>query len=408
MLSTPQDSLPVLIPPHQYCFHTGILSVNRQINSEAADVFYRKNLFVSVTCCCPRLDAKMAGIVVVAAGHHASNFKNYYMEVHIRTQWDSPQGWLPPSREQIIIAGEDVSQLCNLLPGVNLDPLMPWHRRVWPSLSTDVCIQINIKRISDEENAINDFPMAKRLLEPFRRFYGIRVQVEGHVTPSYKESIEQCAARQVPTATDLISMVSKDKEEGNDAKRNGNLDTALKKYEAALNLMRLGCMHITTYPPTSETVAEVDVLLIKLRSLLASAYLEFGEPSKSYCCAQELRLTKSKVNHYCDAGLPVLPDLVHILFCKALAGKTLGQPVQALMDLDVALRISPDDEKMKEERKVLCDLVRERMKNEVQMKWACALGVRSTKMKKVRRSVPAQSVALWKELEALIESKPVA
>ena len=371
-------------------------------------MFYRKNLFVSVTCSCPRFDAKMAGMAVVATGHHASKFKNYYMEVHLRTSWDSPQGWTRPPREKIVIAGEDVSQFCSLLPRVSLETPMPWHRRNWPSLSTDICIQINIKRISDEENVNNNFPMTKRLLEPFRRFYGIRVQVEGYVTPSYKESIEQCAIRQVPTATDLISMVSKDKEEGNEAKRNGNLDTALGKYEAALNLMNLGCMHITTFPPTSETVADVDVLLVELRSLLASAYLESGEASKSYCCAQEMRLTKSKVNQYLDAGLPVLPDLVHILFCKALAGKTLGQPIQALMDLDVALEHSPTDEKMKEEREILCDLVREKMKNEVQRKWACALGVRSEKLKKDQRSGAAQSVARRKELEALIESNPLA
>ncbi len=370
-------------------------------------MFYRKNLFVSVTCRCQRFDTRMAEMVVVATGHHASNFKNYYMEVHLRMKRENDQGWSRLPREQIIIAGDDVSQFCNLLPGVNLDPERPWLRQVWASLSTDVCIQININRISDEENANNDPPMVKRLLEPFRRFYGIRIQVEGHVTPSYKKNIEHCAAQQVPTAVDLISMVSKNKEEGNEAKRNGNLDTALERYEAALDLMSLG-MQSTTHLLTAGTVAEINILLIKLRSLLASAYLEFGEPAKSYRYAQGLRLTKSEVNQYRDAALPVVPDYVHMMFCKALAGKILGQPVQALMDLDVALEHSPPDEKMKGERTVLCDLVREKMNNEVQMKWACALGARSTKLKKGRRSVPAQSMERWKELEALIESKPVA
>ena len=406
------------MPTHHYCFQAGILGINRQINSEAADVFYRKNLFVSLTCTHPEFDKKVAGVVVVATGHHASNFKHQAMEVHLSHSWDRDEGAHHPY-EQFIIAGDDVPQLCNILPGIYLERVRlwvdGWVDGLW--VATNVCVQISIKRIADTENENtppnNESSTVKRLLEPFRRLYGMRLRVGGHVTPSYKEEIEQCAARHPPTAADLVTMVIKDRDKGNEAKQRGNLAAALRRYESAMDLFKAGCMRLTIHPVTVETpellepktLAEMNLLEINLMFLLASTYLELGRPAESYRCVQELGLTRSNFGLYRDLFRPVWQDCAHIMFCKALAGKTLGQPVQALLSLDIALKFSFADEEMENERKVLCGLVRKQMDRDLHVTRVRNLDIRRTELENRQQSATAQSVNGWKDLEALINNE---
>lgn len=343
----------------------------------------------------------------MATGHHASNFKHYSMEVHLGPHRHRDELSQYPY-EQLIIAGEDVPHFCNILPGVYVERHRLWGGEEWTS--TNVSVQINVERVADIEKEStgpnNDCPSVKRLLEPFCRLYGMRVRIGGYVTLSYKERIEQCAARQPPTAAELVSMVFRYREEGNDATQHGNLTTAAKKYETALDLLLSGYMRLTVHPatvaspefPTKETLTEMNNLQVNLRSVLASSYLELGEYAKSYRCAQDVCFYEVK-------SIAVWQDCAHVMFCQALAGKALGQPVQALMDLDLGLQFDRYDEKMKKERKVLCDLVRKEMDSDLQMKWTCALNTRSNKSKKRQNSAAAQNVARWKFLEALIKGK---
>ena len=401
------------MPTHHYCFHVGILGTNQQINSEAADVFYRKNLFVSLICTHPEFEEKVADVVAVATGHHASNFKHQAMEVRLSHHWDGDE-WAHRPYKQLIIAGDDVPQFCNILPGIYLGHLRPWDG-LW--VSANVCVQISIKRIADIENENtcpnNEPTSAKRLLEPFRRLYGMRLRIEGHVTPSYKEEIEQCAARHPPTAADLVSMVIKDRDEGNEAKAIGNLAAALRRYESALHLLRSGSMRLTVHPVTVEAperpeekiLAELHLVHINLIFLLTSTYLELGNPVESYRWAQRLGLARWNFSLYREKYRPAWLDCASIMVCLASAGKALRQPVQALMDLDLALKFPSADEEMVIERKVLCGLVRKQMDADLHMKWARDLDIRSTELEDRQRSAAAQIMEGWENLEALIKNE---
>ena len=343
----------------------------------------------------------MAGVVVVATDHHASNFKHLSMRVHISPHWYSDERSHTPF-DQFIIAGDDLPSFCNILPGLNIHGLRHWKREIW--ISTNVCVQINVQRFADVERnntkPETDPSSVKKLLEPFRRLYGMRVRVGGHLTPSYKESIEQCAARQPPTAADLVRMISKRREEGTQSMQSINIATAVTTFESALDLLRSGHMRHTIHPvtvatpetPDKQVTTAMQTLEINLRCLLASSYLELGEHAKSYRCAQDLRLTKL-YDRYCTLNPPEGPDWARIMFIQAMAGKALGQPVQALMDLDLGLTFSPDDEAMKEERKILCGFVRKKMNSDLQMNQARGLDTRTTRLKKSQPSAVAQSVA---------------
>lgn len=191
-------------------------------------------------------------------------------------------------------------------------------------------------------------------------------------------------------------MISKRREEGTQAMQNSNIATAVTTFESALDLWRSGHMHLTIHPvtvatpetPDKQVTTAIQTLEINLRCLLASSYLELGGHAKSYRCAQDLRLTKF-FDRYCTLNPPEGPDWARIMFIQAMAGKALGQPVQALMDLDLGLTFSPDDEAMKEERKSLCGFVRKKMNSDLQMNGARAFDRRTTRLKKRQPSAVA-------------------
>ena len=417
------------MPPYYYRFHTAILGTNRQLNSEAANVFHRQNLFVSLTCGYPTCrypkfaaKLKLASVFVVAKGHHASNFKHCSMEVHLGPHKHSDER----SGEKFIIAGEDVPSFCNVLQREYFERNGIWGRENQTLIN--VSVQVNAEGIADIENENtgpeNDCPSVKRLLEPLCRLRGMRIRVGGFVTPSYKERIEKCATRPPPTAVDLVSVVSKYREEGNEATRNGKLVTAADRYESALDMLNSGYTRLTDHPVTVKTsvlsekraLAMMEFLEIIIGSVLASTYLKLGEHSKSYRCAQDMGLTKWHVFWYSEgtayfegtASIELRRICAHIMLCKALAGKALGQPVQALMDLDLGLRFDPDNEKLSKERKVMCGLILKQLDSDLDFKWPCALATRKKNQKQRQKSATAQHLARWKDAEALIKGNYVA
>ena len=231
----------------------------------------------------------------------------------------------------------------------------------------------------------------KRLLEPFRQLYGYHVSVAGHVTSSYKESIEASAAASPPNALDVLRMASKGRDEGNEAVQEGNIGIALSRYQSALHVMTSAYKR---FAATRLNLAEwgiadrkdlmaMDKLQLSLRSLLAERYLKLGKFARSYGCAQDLDCWDDL---RAETNVSVQPDLVSLMFCKARAGKALGEPVQALRDIDDALLYEPNDEAMKEERKVLCGLVRKKLHSDVRMTWAEGLSARTGKLKKPNKS----------------------
>ena len=330
--------------------------------------------------------------MTVARGHHASDFKHHSLEVRMGPQEPQTSGGDQLLAQRFIVAGDDVLKLCSILPRIcyNRDPSDGW---LWVPGKVDVKINVRSNAVAEDEKdgCGNDPPSVKRLLEPFRRLHGYRVSVEGHVTASYKESIETSAAQPSPTANDVVCMASKSRDEGIEAMQKRSFGTASALLQAALDVMISAydriCATRRTVPesdiPEESTLIEIDRLHIKVRSLLAEAYLRVGEFAKSYGCAQDL---ESWYYLYANANITVQTDLVHIIFCKALAGEALGQPVQALRDIDEALRYSPDNEAMKEERQILCGLVRKKLQSDVQMFWEGGLNARTVKSKKSNNS----------------------
>ena len=403
------------MPPHHYRFHTEILYTSRQMYLEAADIFYRQNIFVSVGCGHPEYAARMIDLVTVATGYHAMNFKHHSMEIRLTPTRDDDER-LHLQREQYIIAGDDVLQLRNILQGfyvkIRRFPILQTR------ISTIVSVDISVRGIADIVNgktrSNNDPISVEKLLEPFRRLHNMRVRVGGHVTSFYKKSFKKCSAEQLPTAADLLYTVSSTRDDGNEALRNGELGRAVTQYGLAVNNLRWGFMRLFADPLTvdiselREIGPKLNTLQYNLGSLLASSYLGLGKYTKSYRYAQCLSLAYSDADLHSGAWYPGRPVCAKIMFTKVLAGKALGQPVQALMDLDVGLKLSPGDEAMKEERIVLCGLVRNKMDKEMQTSWACALNMRTEESKKQQDSVTAQSVARRRDLEALIEKKLVA
>lgn len=298
----------------------------------------------------------------MARGYHARKFKRHSLEVHIAPNRDVDERLLLP-REPIIIVGDDLPHSCNIIPWLCYENLELRNSKYWDQVK--VSVDINVRSIAIPENHkvsfSHDPPLVRRLLEPFRRLYGLRVRVRGHVTTSYKEDIEESAAQVPPTAKALMCMVSNDRDEGDDAMRNGDLDTALTRYRSALDILvsaniRFDAMlrnnQMLELFPNEREWMPMGVLELRLRSILAGTYLKIGAYAESYGCAQELETFN--LDLFPDA---LRPDLGHTMFCKALAGKALGEPVQALRDIDEALKYCPDDRAMKEERNILCGLV---------------------------------------------------
>ena len=408
--------MPPRKPTHRYHFHKAIFHTNRQIYSEAAPIF-RQNLLVSLSCAELRYHDTITILVFVAKGRHADQFQHHSLEVHLGPLSKDGKALHFP-RERTIIAGEDVPQTCTMLPGICIDSVRSWDAREY--ISSKMGIEIKVRSIAITENEKSGFgsnpPSVKWLLEPFRRLRGFRVRVEGHVTASYKESIETSAAEQPPTAVELVSMVSVSRDEGNEAIRNGSLDTALTRFQSALDMLISAYMRfyylrrtlqIAEYPDDSTMIA-MDILQISLRSLLADTYLKAGQYTTSYRSAQDFSTWCLDLN--CDDLISARPDLVRMMFCKVLAGKALGEPVQALRDLDEALKLCPNDESMKNERTVLCALIQKRIHNDVRTSWADALKTRTAKSKKAKKHQSSAGAGAYimphrRDLESMIESE---
>ena len=320
------------------------------------------------------------------------------------------------------MAGDDVPKLCCLFPQICCNQFAVSDDWEWCQGKDDIEINVLSNAVAqDEKDSCDKDPASvKRLLEPFRQLYGYHVAVEGHVTTPYKESIQASAAELPPTTSDVICIVSKGRDEGDEAMERGSLGIALSRYESALDVMtsaykRLACLRSRQtewllHNDESDMVA-MDILQLNLRSLLADTYLKVGAYAKSYRSAQDL-------HHWtfldADADVSVLPNLARMMFCKARAGKALGEPIQALHDLDEALSYSPDDEAMEEERKVLCGVVREKLESDVRITWAGLLNERTGKLrksKKVKRGKmpqPATQGYSWidrKYLERIMDRK---
>ena len=366
----------------------------------------------------PFLAYKMADLVIVASDRHASSFEHHALEVSVGARLDDDRRLAFPCLKWII-AGEDVPYLCNIIPGICYEFVRDWDTKDWSHVKVGVVINVRNIALSQNDKADigNDPPSVRRLLEPFRRLYGFRVLLRGHVTTPYKKSIEASAAQQPPTATELVPMVSNGRDEGNEAIQSGKPHTALTRYQSALDLMDSARIRFATIAetgqmgellPDEDTTIAMNILYISLKSLLADTYLKVGAYAKSYGCAQNQILSSPYADTDADAPISVWPDLGHIMFCKALAGKALGQPVQALQDIDSGRMFCPGDEAMKEERKVLCALVRKKIDNDVRMSWADGLNTRTAKSKKSRkhqRSAETYDMARRRNLERLIQDE---
>ena len=348
----------------------------------------------------------------MATDSHATSFVHHSLKVLLSPRL-SDDGWRQPSHEQVIMAGEDLPHFCNVLPGIYLGHVQLPNTDMWKSEKFYVHINVRSIAVAEDENGSHDtdHSSVKKLLEPFSRLNGMHLLIGGQVTASYKKTIEENAAQELPTVTDLVHMISHRKNEGNEAIRNGKPDIALRQYQSSLNLLRSCYMHYIYNITTAETaqglerqfIVAMDILLLNLTSLLAVTYLEIGEYAKSYGCTRYLWLRCSWIHS--DELIPARPDCGRIMHCKALAGKALGQPVQALMDIDLGLKFAPDDEAMKQERKVLCELVRDKMDCDTQMICASTLNVKTAKSKKRQCSAAAQDISRRKELETLINGK---
>ena len=335
----------------------------------------------------------VADLVTVTRGHYATDFKHHSLEVHLgpRSPQTSCSRQILPQR--VVVAGDDVPQLCCLLPRICYNHFTFSDGSGWVSGKVNVEISVRSNAVAEDEKdgCDNDPPSVKRLLEPFRQLYGYRVAVEGHVTTSYKESIEASAAESSPNASEVICMVSKGRDEGNEAMQKGSLGIALSRYQSALDVLTSANNRFQStklnlsgwgIADKSDLIA-IDILQLSLRVLLADTYLKVGEYAKSYGCAQDLDCWY-ELN--ADINISVRPDFVRMMFCKALVGKALGEPIQALRDIDKALSCSPNDEAMEEERKVLCGMVRKKLQSDVRMTWAGGLNARTGKLKEPNKS----------------------
>ena len=336
-------------------------------------------------------------LVTVARGRYADNFEHHSLEVHLGPQGTRTNRIIRYLPRRVVVAGEDVSRLCSDLPRMYYNPFNVSDE--WNLVEAEVDLEIKVLSnaiAKDEKDGCgNDPPSVKRLLEPFRQLYGYHVAIEGDVTTSYKESIKSCAAEPPPTVQDVICMVSKGRDEGNEAKQRGSLGTALSRYQSALDVLtsaykRLESMLLEYKKAVRRDLIAMDILQLSLRSLLADTYLKVGEYAKSYVCAQDLACWYDGYDDlYAETNVSVVPDLAHMMFCKVLAGKALGEPIQALRDISEALIHSPTDEAMEEERRameeerrILCILVRKKLQDDVRMTWAGGLNMRTKKSKK--------------------------
>ena len=373
----------------------------------------------------------VADLVTVVRGYYADKFEHYSLEVHLGPRGPQMCGGRLILPQRVVVAGDDVPKLCCFLPHICYTHYTFSNGWEWVGGKVDVEIKVlsNAFAEDEEDSCDKDPPSVKRLLEPFRQLYGYHVTVEGPVTTSYKKSIEASAAKPPPTPMDVVCIVSKGRDEGYEAFQKGSLGLALLRYQSALHVMTSEYKRLEARRSSSveqqiydkNDLVAMDVVQLNLRSLLAETYLKVEDYAKSYGCAQDLGTWYSLRT---DADVSVAPDLVRILLCKALAGKALGEPIQALRDIDEALSYSPNDEALKEERKVLCGLVRKKLQTDVRMTWADGLNVRTGKLKepnqwrKVKRSLKrskkpqpaAQGYSLIerKDLEQLMNNKDFA
>lgn len=274
-------------------------------------------------------------LVTVARGYYADNFEHHSLQVHLGPRGLQMSDGRLILTQRVVVAGDDVPKLCCFLPQICYTHYT--FPDGWTFVHGKVDVEINVLSnavAEDEEDSCDkDPPSVKRLLEPFRQLYGYHVAVEGPVTTYYKESIEGSAAEPPPTLLDVVCIASKGRDEGHKAMQKGSLDVASLRYQSALDVLTSAYKRVQAGRSSladwqihdkSDLVA-MDILQLNLRSHVTETYLKADEYAKSYACAQDLDPWYALL---AGADVSVVPDLVRIVFCKALAGKALGEPIR--------------------------------------------------------------------------------
>ncbi|KAI9879609.1 MAG: hypothetical protein M1830_007969 [Pleopsidium flavum] len=344
-----------------YDLQLSILRTNRQIHTEALEVFH-DNQFVRITCSWLAFEDLLAEAkfpLIGAKYGKARNFTEHpFKQHHMAVILD----YMEDKYEELFITAitcqEDVGEFCKMLYYFDCSS---------PGFNQHLFITLAVQD-PHQPRALSP-EMQRSLLTPFGMLKDLEgAQFSGYITPSVALEVQEAMAIPAPTPEQSLEHATVLKDAGNAALQAGNYPLSISKYHQAYEAMHItvdGRRMIIRLEGFSTTLQggmydgqRLDhvrhVLCARLNANIVLAYLKMADYHNAYFWG--CRGVQGLKN---QNGSSVLSgaEKARLYYRRALASKGLRKHGSAVEDLEEALELVPGDATIRTELKVLKKLV---------------------------------------------------
>ena len=325
-----------------YHFTTAILAANHNISNETRTVFFKHNVFIIISTNCSALFHSLdLESVPVVSKHRFEPFQQHHLRVHLEFSVE------PDKLAAFLMVVEDLPRLARLLPMLNL--------KIPLGKAKDAKVRLQLRGSKLNPPAVADFPLQKRLLEPFKMVHGGMswVKLTGDVDPAYREEVLQAMMPHIHQIRgegwDVFRLTKEIKTGGDMAFHAGNLQRALERYEEAF-IFFLDCSDAfpdITFQTDDGWQASTDALIFRNTLNITLAHLRL------HMFEQSLPHTKTELQELSKRNWLKKPEVARLFHYRGLAQAELGKQKLAASNFRNALKYAPDDAAVRESLDIL-------------------------------------------------------
>ena len=357
---------------NKYIYDLSLMRVNQQIYHEARKVFRQNNIFVSIETPWPEAQQHVRDegyVPILITNEQASRFRNQHLAITI----DAPRHPNFQKLRKFIILIDDLHKFTTMWYYSDLS-----H----PGLNSNLCLTLQLQDPYAASFESRPVPKAlqMKLFEPFGIVKGLYdVQFHGDIYDSVKKTMKDLMAIPYKSVEECLEEATLLKEEGNKALGRKEYREAIKLYEQSFLALHIVCdgrkrsiwgdayfdreIHKGTFKDQHAQQVRL-VLRIRLVANIVHAYLQLGDNEEARFWGKRTidmmpRVLQEALED--DTGIPdaglvnfvAAPEIGKIFFRTAIASKALGDKAEARTLLKSAVKLLPNDPKVRAEYNTL-------------------------------------------------------
>ena len=348
----------------QYRFDLRVLRINRQVYSEARQVFRRLNVFAAIETPFPEAENHVRfDVPLVITGPAALRFHDAHLSANINLRRDVPQlrGRQP---QRFVVLRDDLPAFCRMWFYQDLG-----H----PGLNAHLTLALELRDPYAAEYDAGALPKAlqRQLLEPFGCVKGLdSLEIKGEHYESIEKALRADMAVPYQSPEQCLAEGNRIKDDGNVALQHGRYAEAIRLYLDAFRAIHIVCegrrRSVWADAFFQKELAEGEhkgvegtmvrfVLRARLVANVVLAYLKLADYEEAHFWgSRTIRLIQKFFDEESQAtGFPAVEQMGKIYYRTALAAKELGDKSEARRYLAMALKYLPNDQIVRKERESL-------------------------------------------------------